>query len=217
MALSCHLPHNLCTAKELNDRTTEWFIPQVTFYTLTDYIVQSIKIQIRTNIKFTSTDFRRECLYKDFCFIFKNVKINVDIAGTECWSHHFTKFPPLLAWKVKGRKSCYRVNTWKSRSCKKWSRSIICWSFTASRISCTPLSGFTVFRNASLHVVLDIAIECQDNWQIWRICKLQFISTQCILHIKLCTLMSEDGRIAELCSTVGYNKLYLTYVCINID
>jgi len=29
--------------------------------------------------------------------------------------------------------------------------------------------------------------------------------------------MSEDGRIAELCSTVGYNKLYLTYVCINID
>jgi hypothetical protein len=62
-------------------------VPQLTFNTLTNCTVQSIKIQIRTDIKFTSTDFRLECLYKDFCITFKDVKINVESAGTECWRH----------------------------------------------------------------------------------------------------------------------------------
>ena len=86
-------------AKELNDSKTEWMtlqVPHVTFNLLTDYTVQSKKVQIRTNIKFTSADFRHECLYKDFCIIFKDVKINSESAGTECWGHQFTKFTPLL-------------------------------------------------------------------------------------------------------------------------
>jgi len=85
--------------KVLTDSKTEWMtleVPQVTFNILTDYTVQSKKVQIRTNIKFTSTDFRHECLYKDFCIISKNVKINGESAGAECWRHHFTKFTPLL-------------------------------------------------------------------------------------------------------------------------
>ena len=86
-------------------------VPQVTFNVLTNCTVQSIKIQITTNIKFTSTDFRHECLYKDFWIIFKDVKINVESAGTESWRHQFTKFTPRLVWKVKGRKSCFRINT----------------------------------------------------------------------------------------------------------
>ena len=41
------------------------------------------------------------------------------------------------------------------------------------------------------------------NWNITIIkksgfCKLQYICTQCILHIKLHTLMPEDGRIDQI-------------------
>ena len=95
-------------------RTTELMsleFPQVTFNILTDYIVQSKKVQIRTNVKFTSTNVRHECLYKGFCIILKDIKINGESPGAESWRHQFTKFTPLLAWKVKVRKSCYRVNT----------------------------------------------------------------------------------------------------------
>jgi hypothetical protein len=70
--------------------------PQVTCNILTDHTVQSIKVKIGTNIKFTSTDFRHECLYKDFCIIFKDVEINGESAGTECWRQLFAKFTPLL-------------------------------------------------------------------------------------------------------------------------
>ena len=86
-------------AKELTDRTTEWMtveVPQVTCNILTNHTVQSKKVQIRTNIKFTSTDFRHECLYKDFCIILKYVEINSESPGTECWRQQFTKFTPLL-------------------------------------------------------------------------------------------------------------------------
>jgi len=87
----------------------------------------------------------------------------------------------------------------------------------SSRISCTQLSLFTDSETLpyTLSLTFYLNVTIIEKFGNFANCNIFLHNVSLFInYVHSCQKMVVQ---TESCSTVGYNKLYLTYICINVD